>query len=247
MAVTASDRGGNTASNLLYLYSLPSGVLLDTIGETGYGPKQFKSPKQVKFVGPDDNIIVADCDNIRLQEFTSNGGYKRSIPTYDRPTCLCVSDDCSMVVVGTAVLTIPRPSVGGSIVLLDYVSGSIICSVDVPFIGGVSSVNWKDGAVLVTSPASTTVYVYAARKGSLLRSVSIGLKPLDCVMGNNDDVIMIDPQRVYVYGDEGRVLLKTWAGSETGVSGFKEAGALSLVDGRLYVLDYALPLVHVYE
>jgi DNA-binding beta-propeller fold protein YncE len=68
--IFVSDGYGNSA---VHRFS-PDGKLMKSWGEPGDGPGQFSLPHAVCFVG-DDQLLVADRENFRLQLFTFDGEF----------------------------------------------------------------------------------------------------------------------------------------------------------------------------
>jgi sugar lactone lactonase YvrE len=69
-----------------------AGELLDSWGEVGSGPGQFRLPHAITLTG-DDRLLVADRENDRIQIFGLGGGYLGEWGGLQRPTDVAVADD----------------------------------------------------------------------------------------------------------------------------------------------------------
>jgi tripartite motif-containing protein 71 len=82
-----NNRSNNTNSNLIVSYSGPRGQylqkqsLLMTFGSRGSQPGLFTWPRGIA-VGPDNNIVVADSSNHRVQIFNEVGQHRFSFGCY---------------------------------------------------------------------------------------------------------------------------------------------------------------------
>ncbi|WP_213451312.1 peptidyl-alpha-hydroxyglycine alpha-amidating lyase family protein [Rhizomonospora bruguierae] len=69
-----------------------TGELLDSWGEVGSGPGQFRLPHAIA-IAPDGRLLVADRENDRIQIFDGGGGYIGEWTGVQRPTDLAVAAD----------------------------------------------------------------------------------------------------------------------------------------------------------
>lgn len=226
---------------------------MKTIGEKGSGPGQFTQPRRVCF-GPGDCFIVADWLNDRLQEFTPTGEHKRDIAV-TAPFAVTTNRDGSFIAVGSKVLRGIR-SATGTISLLEYVSGAVIRSIGEDVIrGSVNSIAFMpdDTGIVITSGSdAVTLFSVAgvAPVASICRGITAGGFPHDVAFAENGEMFVSDNRqsRVLVYTPGGSVQLRSF-GSELKSSRdhLLQPTALSLVNGRLYVLDCRSHRVKVFE
>jgi len=75
----------------------PSGTLLNSWGEVGSGPGQFRLPHGICLL-PDGRLLVADRENDRIQIFRTDGSYLGEWPDGQRPCSIAVTASGDVVV-----------------------------------------------------------------------------------------------------------------------------------------------------
>lgn len=248
IAVNASETLMAVACNYteLYLYSVPGGELLRTIGEVGDGPGQFSFSRRVCF-GPEDVIIVADMGNNRVQEFSADGKYRRDIVIVAQPWAVCLSNDQRMIGVSSV------DSGAHSIVLLEYPSTAILRTITGHFTNFVTGMRFTndDTHILVTSKRKTNVDLLSVADGLVVKTIPTGLGSggwNDVCFTTSGDVIATDSKnnKICVFSLGDTTLQHEFGREGVGNGQFKSPTALSYVNGRLYVLDHLSPRVQVF-
>lgn len=242
MALTNYNHGD--FAHKLYLYSLPDGKLVNTIGGNGSHLVLFNYPFRVCF-GPKDTILVAEFFANRVQELSITGERIRVIPV-EQAWSVCVSNNRRMIGVGTR---------DGVITLLEYVSGTVIQTTEASksrFASQVSGLRFTRDDTMVLAGDLYKMKVLSVADLTIVKEMTVAGKSfglLDMLLCSNDEMIVADCAhgRICVYDNSGDVLLREWGrpGSEHGQ--FSNPTALSLVHGRLYVLEAAIARVQVFE
>ena len=75
----------------------PAGTLMNSWGEVGSGPGQFRLPHGICLT-PDGRLLVADRENDRIQIFRTDGGYLGEWSGIQRPSGLALTSDGDVVV-----------------------------------------------------------------------------------------------------------------------------------------------------
>lgn len=247
MVVTGRSHGVD--GNKLYVYSLPRGQLLFTVGERGKLPGQLHVPERVCF-GPGDVIIVADHFNNRLQQFSSTGEFMRHMDV-KRPYSLCINRACTLIGIGTSTYNYK-----GKIVLMDYETGTKQRSIaGAPLSGCVFSIRFTpDDTHVIITCATLCALVYSVIDGSCVHRLCDWLStdkvigyPHDILWTERNDIIVANciKHRIEVYEWERGPVLRWYGRQGDGCGQFQVPIAVALVNGRLYVLDSGSTRVQV--
>jgi DNA-binding beta-propeller fold protein YncE len=223
------------------VFQLAPFQLLHTIGRSkGGGSGQFSRPFKLCLT-PTNNILVCDYDNNRVQEFTLDGTFVRSIPVA-QAWCVALHARSDLMAVG---------AYNSCIHLLTYSSGKSIRKFGSP---GKRPGQIDDECVCISfTPdgrhllsaeyGSTNRISMWSVAGEFVRHTSVGVvasarKDIICVSNDGDAIVAdLNNHRVCVLSDGGSKLHSAFGTQGTADGQFTFPGAIALVAGRLYVLD----------
>ena len=246
------------SDDTLSVYSLPSGEHIRTFGSKGTGEGQFQSPVKLCF-SVAGNILVAESNNMRVQELTLTGDHVRFIGVgviFDPISGIAANAE--LIVVGMyACISNNR------IMMFDAVTGVFVrafgdCG-DAPgqlmkYCQGIRFTPDSRHIIVAESNDSfangrLSVFTLA---GEFVRCIGEGeLKAAyDIEFAASVDIIGCDgypKHRIYVYSADGSTLLRHWGGAGFTDGKFKCPLALAMCGGQLYVLDQWTKRVQVFE
>lgn len=241
----------NTVHNRVQVYSLPDGVLLSTMADTGKEAGQLYNPLQVCF-GADDCILVNSFGSNTVQAFTSAGAFKRSIAV-QFPWSLCASASSGMIGVGGyEAVTILDSKVCESDGDVDAAVIRVIRNSKIK--GYIDSVRFTpdDKFALVVPRTSGCAMQFSMSDGSLTRSFRCGAGPgylCELMMTEEGEFVGVDMLNkcVNVCGSDGDELLMSWGGEAVPDPSHEGPTSLCYVNGRVYVLAANTRYIHVFE
>lgn len=208
----------NYHDSVVLTFDVASGSVLNRIGGYGSRPGQFKQPKRLCFT-PDGNVLVVDCGNRRLQEFTVAGVLVRVL-------CEKMFTFAQGIDVNEDIIVTTDAMVGKNTVsVFDFRSGS--------FVRGYGSSSFVSDPTLTASPVCNAVRISPAGDKLAVSDVgngrvflfSVGLEflqwfpspfAIDICFGVRDEIIVAcrDSDEILVFSSDGAIVLQTVAPTE---------------------------------
>ena len=231
--------------NKLFLYQLPSGRLLREVGDGAHaGPGKFNQPYQCCFTA-EDNVLVAEFSNCRVQELTSAGDHRRMIPTTGHNPC-AVCCNGTIIAVGMSA---------GKVHLFDYGTGAFRSQVGAGVLEKIiDTVKFSaDGALLFARDRGATAVAISVADGTTVRHLTAceAIKPpqWDLQVVPSGELFVTDSTagRISVFSADGATLLRSFGAKGEGDGQFKKPVAIAYANRRLYVLDNNCKRVQVFE
>ena len=223
--------------NQVHVFRLtPSFVRMCVIGREGAGPAEFRSPRRLCFTD-NDNILVCDFSNNRVQQLTVGGEYLSSFDIL-RPFAIAVHGD--IVAVGTN---------DGPIEIRSLATGEMFRRFGTHGDGPGRIDTFATGIRFAPDSACLLVAEYSNRRLSLFTVDGVfkehivagvfvdGL--LDASFGVGGEIIVADEgnNRICVLSPDGDTLIKTWGSEGTAAGQFRFPTALAVSGSYLYVMD----------
>ena len=242
-------------NDTLSVYSLPGGAHVRTFGRGGAGEGQFNRPAKLCF-SVAGNILVAECDNKRVQEVTLTGDHVRFIGVgVIEDKIWGIAANAELIVVGKYNCTS-----NNRIMMFDAVTGAFVRAFgdygDAPGqvmrdCYGIRFTADSRHIVVAESVGSRGRLSVFMLAGAFVRCIGEGkLKAaLDVEFADNGDFIVCDfrNNRICVYSADGSTLLRQWEGNGDADGELQDPTALAMCGGQLYVLDQNSERVQVFE
>ena len=244
------------SNHTLSVYALPGGEHIRTFCSEGTSEGQFKHPAKLCFSAT-GNILVAECDNKRVQEVTLFGDLVRFIGvSVIDDEIWGIAANAELIVVGKFNCTSNNrimmfDAVAGAFVrafgdfgeesgqLMEYCIG-IRITPDCRHIIVAESNNNGTGRLSVFTLAGE--FVRCIGEGELMDAS-------DVEFAENCDIIVCDcwADRICVYSADDSTLLRQWGGEGDADGEFKLPVALAMCGCQLYVLDMGSKRVQVFQ
>ena len=240
----------------LSVYSLPDGKHVRTFGSYGAGKRQFNLPVKLCFSAA-GNILVAECDNKRVQEVTLAGDHVRFVGVGVIDDKIWgIAANAELIVVGKYGCTS-----NNRIMLFDGMSGVLMRAfgdygdASRQILGYCTGVRFTPDSrrIIVAETGGhgkgrLSMFTLA---GEFVRCIGEGeLKAAnDVEFSDNGDIVVCDSRshRFSVYSADGSTLLRQWGGKDDADGQFNVPSALAMCGGHLYVLDNISKRVQVFE
>jgi DNA-binding beta-propeller fold protein YncE len=243
----------NSHAHCVMLYDLPSGDEIRCIGTRGDAPGRFHDPSGVCFLS-NGNLLVAECENKRLQEVTCGGEHVRFIGADSLAsgvTRVAATDDVFVVTRYGRVwegTTDVQP-----IVVFDAHSGNIIRQFGPP-VESATRVTWvecrsvritPDGNHIVVAEILRDRVLVFTLTGEIVRQVStsVEFRPKDALMCSNGEIVVVGAHssKGLIFSPSGSIRV-----SRVGEVDLNVPTAVELSRGFVFILDSSRGTVNIY-
>ena len=212
--------GSDWSCNALIVYELPSMTFLTTLGSYGDGPTNLDAPSGLCFTAA-GTLLVADCDNDRVQHWTLGGS---SINSYamQRPECVALHGNTFAVgtLVGVRVF-----SLESSTELHAWLDTGYVCSIAFA----------NADTIAVSSYTQDAVGLYTL-EGKLLKQLGVNVLVYGLGMCIDGCLLVGDckQKRIFTFALDGTELTTSPLTAHIFQSG---PSAIALYGTRVYVIE----------
>lgn len=239
------------SSHRLSVYNVVDGSLRNSIGKLGRGKGEFHAPGKLSFsVVHTDHVLVADCENHRVQEVSLSGAHVRFIGVgVIDDIVLCLAVNAEQVVVGKDFrLSADR------VLIFDYRTGALqkkfgaTGEVAVPRAMRFSPdhrhlVITDNNRLAVFTKSGKLVHYIGA--GSFLDTTDLEFAPDGCIVVSGTPVF--GSHRMTVFSPDGKTMLRQWGCVGDGNGEFTVPISLAVRNDRLFVADRDTQRIQVFS
>lgn len=236
----------NCGSHELSVYSLPDGGHLRTFGGRGGGTGQFNCPSMLCW-SPTGNILVAEFDNMRIQEVKLTGEHVRFIGVG------VIDEAISGIACNGKLVAVTKESGilrNGRVMLFDYATGSLVRALgdygDAPGqLGKCRGIRFHPNGehIVVCEGDNDRVSSFTLAGGYVSSFAAYG--PGDIDFTSTGEYVVLQDCDIGVYSAEG-VLLRSWGCDGKADGEFRVPAGLAVHGNKLYVVESDSARVQVF-